>query len=118
MDPDHLLDLKGPWEELRHRCGGSIFSSYTLSMAWLEAFKDLVEPRVLVVEEDGEVVGIAPMALKRQRFSGVPVKLLSMIGDADRKMSLNPLRFLVEPERNDVLDQMVRSIKKVDWNMS
>ena len=73
-------------------------------MAWLEAFKDIVEPRVLVVEEEGEVVGIAPMALKRQRFSGVPVKLLSMIGDADRKMSLNPLRFLVEPERKDVLD--------------
>lgn len=117
---DELEELRGcerSWEELRRRCGGSVFTSHYISMAWLKVYRSAASPCIVAVEDRGEVVGIAPLIHKRMSFAGFPVRALSLVGDADTKLTLDPLRFLVPPDRPDVMDRMVRGIGRLGWNI-
>jgi len=114
---EELEAYREPWEALRTECGGSVYTSYDLAMLWLEVYDDF-EPRVLVVEDHGEVVGIAPLALRRRSVAGIPVRTLSFIGDntGGGRLGLTTFRALFRPGRTDVLDKIIEGIKKLDWN--
>ncbi len=114
---DELKDFEGPWESLRKESGGSIFTSYRMSRAWLSSYEGIVEPRVMIAEESGEVVGIVPMAIKQHRVSGVPVRMVTLVGDGDLMLCLNTLSPLIRPGREDILEALIRSIRSLDWNL-
>lgn len=116
-DLEELRGYERPWEELRRRCGGSIFTSHYVTMSWLGSYRSVASPCIVMVEDRGEVVGIAPLIHKRVSFAGLPVRALSLVGDADLKLTLDPLRLLVPPDRPDVLDRMVRGVSQLGWNI-
>jgi len=116
-DLDELKGMGDAWERVRRECGGSVFSSHYASMAWLESFHDAVRPMVAVAEEGGQVIGVAPMVRKRQSFARLPVRSLSLIGDADGMLTMDPLMLMAPPDRPDVLDELVRALGRPAWSL-
>ena len=114
-DSKELEAYREPWEALRTECRCSRFLSFDLASLWLEVYDDF-EPRVLVVEDHGEVVGIAPLALRRRSVAGIPVRTLSFIGDDRGRLGLDTNMMLVRQGRSDVMDQLVAGIDDIDWN--
>lgn len=114
---DELADYKEQWEDLRKRCGGSIYTSYPLSELWLEVFSRVVSPRVLILEDKGDIVAIAPMALQQYSIAKMPIKMLTLIGDMDMRLGLNTLRVLSLPDRPNIMDEVMGSIAELDWNI-
>jgi CelD/BcsL family acetyltransferase involved in cellulose biosynthesis len=117
---DNTIDLQGyqaEWEALRKRCGGSIFCSFDWAIEWLRHFDKESLPRIIMVEENGALVGLAPLALTEQHSMGVKVKRLSLVGDGVGVAELYDLGVLVSEDRDDILDKMVQEIGRLDWNV-
>ncbi len=117
---DSTIDLQShqaEWEGLRKRCGGSIFSSFDWSIEWLRHFDTVASPRIIMVEEDGVLVGLAPLTVTEERAMGVKVMRLSLVGDGAGVAELYDLGVLVSEDREDVLDKMVQEIARLEWNV-
>jgi len=114
---DELKDLKDGWEALRLETGGSIFSSHELSTLWLKSFNSHYAPRVLTIEDKGDLVGLVPLALRRRSLLRIPINSLSLIGCTDDRLGLNSLTLLYDPQRQDVQSQIIAGIKKIEWDL-
>lgn len=117
---DNTIDLQGyqpEWEELRKRCGGSIFCSFDWAIEWLRHFDKECLPRIIMVEENGVLVGLAPLALTEQHSMGVKVRRLSLVGDGVGVAELYDLGVMVSEDREDILDKMVQEMGRLDWNV-
>jgi CelD/BcsL family acetyltransferase involved in cellulose biosynthesis len=91
---DNTLDLQSyqpAWEALRKRCGGSIFVSFDWTIEWLRHFDRSAQPRVILVEEDGGVVGIAPFVVWEERSMGMKVRKLSLVGTEGSGRAVRPV---------------------------
>jgi CelD/BcsL family acetyltransferase involved in cellulose biosynthesis len=104
------------WERLRKECGGPIYSSYPLTMMWLEAFSQMASPRVIVVEDGGELIGVVPLYVSRHRTAGIPVKTLSLIGQGGY-LGFNNIGVLFQPDRGDAVREAVAGIDRLEWNV-
>ncbi len=113
---DELDDYEERWEALRTSCQGPIYSTYGLSKAWLEVFHDFASPRIILVEEGGDLVGAAPLYLRSSRTAGIPVKTLSLVGEGGR-FGYNEVSILTGPDRNDVVDRITAEVSGIDWNI-
>ncbi|MBI0583769.1 MAG: GNAT family N-acetyltransferase [Methanomassiliicoccus sp.] len=114
---DEMPDHERSWEALRRQCDGTVHSSYYLNRAWLQAFEGSARPRIVVVEEKGSIVGLAPLCSYRYSVKGVPIKVLSLAGDLRGRLRLSTNSILVSPGRPDVLEAMLREIKKLNWSI-
>ncbi len=111
-----LVDYRDQWESLRQECGGLIYCSFDFTRLWLEVFKQVASPRIILIEDKGEVVGIAPFAASNYRVAGLPIKVLALVGDVEHRLRLSSSAVLFSSERHDVLEAMVKEIKQLDWN--
>ncbi|NLT37228.1 MAG: GNAT family N-acetyltransferase [Methanomassiliicoccus sp.] len=117
---DNTIDLQSyqaEWEALRKKCGGSIFCSFDWAIEWLRHFDKESLPRVIMVEENGVLVGLAPLALTEQHSMGVKVKRLSLVGDGMGIAELYDLGIFVSEDREDILDKIVQEMGRLDWNV-
>ncbi len=112
-----LLAIQPEWEELRKRCGGSIFSSFDWAIEWLRHFDRVALPRVVLVEEDGELVGLAPFVVMEHRSMGIKMKKLSMVGNGAGVAELYDLGLMIMENREDVLDVIIEQMDDLDWNV-
>ena len=109
--------MQAEWESLRKRCRGSIFSSFDWAIEWLRHFDSIARPRIIMVEEDGELVGLAPFALMEHRAMGIRMKKLSMIGNGAGVAELYDLGIMVQDGREDVIDAIVNAMGEMEWNV-
>ncbi|NLI73968.1 MAG: GNAT family N-acetyltransferase [Euryarchaeota archaeon] len=109
--------LQPEWESLRKRCRGSIFSSFDWSIEWLRHFNQIAQPRVITIEEEGELVGLAPFSLMEHRAMGIRMRKLSMIGNGVGVAELYDLGILALDNRDDVIDAIIDAIDDLDWNI-
>jgi CelD/BcsL family acetyltransferase involved in cellulose biosynthesis len=114
--PD-LLMVQPEWEDLRKRCRGSIFSSFDWSIEWLRHFDRVASPRVVLVEEDGDLVGLSPFVVMEHRSVGMKLKKLSLVGNGAGVAELYDLGVLVSEGRDDVMDEIVEQMDALDWNV-
>ena len=114
---EELFDHMERWESLRRRCGGPIYASPLFSKLWLEAFETAASARVLLVENSGDLVGVAPLILMRRRIAGVPLRTLMLIGNSRGKLGFSPVAILAEPGRPDAVSAMVSGISGMEWNV-
>ncbi|MDW5562456.1 MAG: GNAT family N-acetyltransferase [Methanomassiliicoccus sp.] len=115
--PEELPDFEERWESLRRECGGTVFASNYLTRAWFEGYGHIAEPRVIVVEDGGDLVGVAPLTTYQYRIGKLPVKVLALAGEMRDRLRLSTTSLLFMPERKDILDLMMREIKRLDWNL-
>lgn len=113
---DELADHQGRWEDLRRECGGTIYSSHALVSSWFKCFGHKVKPRVVLVEEGDELVGVAPMSFHRYTSMGIPIKVLAIAGEVSPNLWLPTASIMFRPGRKDVLDRLLKEIGRMDWN--
>lgn len=100
-----FLDMEGQWDQLLQASDcDSVFMSHSWYRCWWEAFNNGNQLCILVAHSDGQVVGIAPLYLRKSRFRGLPVRRLSfmvngMSPDAD---------IIAAALQREVLDAMLR----------
>ena len=114
---DELSDHEDRWEQLRNRCRGAIFTSYPMVMRWLRSFGHIAAPRIVLAEEGGDLVGVAPLALRSQAIMGMPVRTLSFAGDIDRKLGFSMFSILADPGTQTVARCLEESLRAMDWNV-
>jgi len=112
-----VMLIQPEWESLRKRCGGSIFISFDWAIEWLRHFDRLASPRIVVVEDDGEVVGIAPFVVMEHRSMGMRLKKLSLVGNGAGVAELYDLGIMVDEDREDVMDEIIERMDELDWNI-
>ena len=109
--------IQAEWESLRKRCRGSIFSSFDWGMEWLRHFDQIAQPRIVMVEEDGELIGLAPFAVMEHRAMGIRMRKLSMVGNGAGVAELYDLGIMALDEREDVIDAIVDAMGELEWNV-
>ncbi len=105
------------WENLRLDCRSSIFTSFDLVRIWLEAFKGTAQPQVVMVEDHGALVGIAPMCMQRQSMAGLPVRNLNMVGFGKEILGYSLMSVMAKDADDAVLEELVRGVGRVKWNL-
>ena len=114
---EDVPSIQAEWESLRKRCRGSIFSSFDWGMEWLRHFDQVAQPRIIMVEEDSELVGLAPFAVMEHRAMGIRMRKLSMVGNGAGVAELYDLGILVLDEREDVIEAIVDAMDELEWNV-
>jgi CelD/BcsL family acetyltransferase involved in cellulose biosynthesis len=109
--------LAKDWEELRMACGGSIFTSHAFTQAWLREFSDIAVPKVITAWENGQLVGVAPLAVWERKAVGMRMRILSLIGSAGSTQEFHELGFLSEKERTDVTEGLIDHAGRVRWDI-
>ncbi|MDW5563169.1 MAG: GNAT family N-acetyltransferase [Methanomassiliicoccus sp.] len=112
-----LQSMQAEWEAVRKSTGGSIFTSFDWAIEWLRHFDKVASPRVVFVEEYGQVIAIAPFVLTEQKSMGLRLKKLSLIGNGAGVAELYELGLLVDENREDVLERIVEEMDKIEWNV-
>jgi CelD/BcsL family acetyltransferase involved in cellulose biosynthesis len=112
-----LLAIQPEWEALRKQCGGSIFTSFDWAIEWLRHFDRVALPRVVLVEEEGELVGLAPFVIMELRSMGIKMRKLSLVGNGAGVAELYDLGIMIKENREDVLEEIMEQIDGIDWNV-
>ncbi len=115
--PEEISEHEDRWEALRRECGAGIYSSNFLTRAWFQAYGDHASPRIILIEENGDLVGVAPLAVKVQHVGGMPIRTLGLVGRVDSCLFVSPSTVMYRPGREDVLDRMMEEIRKLDWSL-
>ncbi|MDD1743998.1 MAG: GNAT family N-acetyltransferase, partial [Methanomassiliicoccales archaeon] len=112
-----MKEFKEPWERLEELSAGSIFSSYVCTTEWIKCFGDLVEPSVLVKESGDEIEYIAPLAIRKGRMRGLPVRVLGMIGTILDTSEYYDLTFLRRKGYVDNLNALIDGMSRIKWDV-
>jgi CelD/BcsL family acetyltransferase involved in cellulose biosynthesis len=113
---DELMDYGDRWDILREDSRANIHCSYLLTKIWLNTYDHYAQPRIIFVEDKGKIIGIAPLSTYRIKVYGIPIKILSLIGDAYGILGMPFISIICYPGRQDVLETIVRQIKQMDWD--
>ncbi|MDW5562453.1 MAG: GNAT family N-acetyltransferase [Methanomassiliicoccus sp.] len=114
---EELAEHEDRWEVLRRECRGTVFSSNYLTQAWFKANEASAAPRVILIEDKGELVGVAPLTTYRYKVAGIPVKMLALAGEMKDRLRLSTTQVLYPQGRADVLHEIIDQIKRLDWGM-
>ena len=88
-----------------------------LGMEWLRHFDQVAQPRIIMVEEDAKLVGLAPFAVMEHRAMGIRMRKLSMVGNGAGVAELYDLGILVLDEREDVIEAIVDAMDELEWSV-
>ncbi len=114
---EEMKGIKEPWERLEEECGCGIFSSYLCITEWIKCFGDLVEPAVLVIESKDEIEYIAPLAIRRAKMLGLPIRILGMVGTVLETSEYYNLTFLRRKGDVGNLDALIDGMASLKWDV-
>jgi len=112
---EDLEPLRGPWEELRVKCGGSVFSSFDWTLLWIKNFGHVASPRILIAEEGGDLRGIAPFVVSERTVMGIKVRRLSFVGTEAGAAEYYDLGVLCDD--GEAIDAIFTAMKGLNWNV-
>ena len=79
-DFSSFLALEKEWNSLVERSqDDTIFLRHEWFKCWWNAYGAEKELLILLVKEDGELIGISPFMISKVRFRGFPIKKISFI---------------------------------------
>ncbi|MDD1770718.1 MAG: GNAT family N-acetyltransferase [Methanomassiliicoccales archaeon] len=114
-EPKALAPLVEEWERLRASLGATVFSSHLCTTEWLKSFSDRVKPSVLVVMGD-EMEFIAPLATRKAKMKGIPVRVLGLVGTVLDTSEYYHLSILRKPGSAD-LTPLTRLMASEKWDV-
>jgi len=117
---DSLEEFQGyqeAWEGLRLECGAPIFASYDLVHLWLDNFKSVVKPHVVLIEDRGELVGVAPMFTSHSRVMGLPLNFIGMVGNMNTLFGYSLYSVFAKQDNPETVREMLSCVKIAKWNM-
>jgi CelD/BcsL family acetyltransferase involved in cellulose biosynthesis len=94
---DKLEEFRPIWNSLAEKQGPyKIFLSFDWFKVWLKHFLGENKLLVLLLYKENEIVAIAPFSIKRERFKGVPIKKIELLGNV-----YSPFRYFLINEGDD-----------------
>jgi CelD/BcsL family acetyltransferase involved in cellulose biosynthesis len=111
-----LAPLEKDWESIRRACGGHLFSSYHWITKWYRHFPRLAEPRVVVLEHGGQVIGIAPLAYHSLLMKGLRIRTLWTAGWAGATHELQSVGPMCSEGGQEAYGNLLSGILKTNWN--
>ncbi len=109
--------LREDWESIRETCRGSILTSFDWTSSWLESFRHVVSPKIVVVEEGGRVRGLAPFTISEQKVMGVNVRKLSIVGNGKGTVEMYDLGILHDGYPLALMKTIEKTLDEIKWNM-
>ncbi len=113
--PDELQSLSGEWDKLLGSRGEEVLTSnFFWASSWWSHHGTDAELRVLVFEDDNQIVGIAPLCARTlYRKNLAPVKVRCFIGDGLSDYGC----LLARGDRGAICTEFLRQLKKSkDWH--
>lgn len=114
---DEMSDLQEGWESLRAGCRATVFLSYDWVSLWLRHFGSLASPRIVVLEEGGELRAIAPLVLTVQQFRGIRIGRLLFPGNPMGAAETYDLGIMYRGEMGEIVDGVMAALTEIDWNL-
>jgi hypothetical protein len=114
---EEIKEIKEPWERLEEQGNCCIFSSYLCTIEWIRNFGDLIEPAVLVIGSKDEIEYIAPLAVRKDKMNGLPVRILGMIGTSLDTSEYYNMTFLRKKGFIGNLDALVDGVANIKWDV-
>jgi CelD/BcsL family acetyltransferase involved in cellulose biosynthesis len=110
--------LEPRWTHLLGECiEPSVFLSHDWLYAWWTAYRPAAELAIVLVEDRGELRGVAPLMIETRRRAGLSVRVLRFIGDGTGET--DHMHFLVaRAARDEVLPRLLDAIAALDWDVA
>jgi CelD/BcsL family acetyltransferase involved in cellulose biosynthesis len=72
LDAESFFALKNTWNELLQKSqANNIFLTWEWTYTWWEHYREGKDLFILVAEEDGKIIGLAPLCSRRSRFFSI-----------------------------------------------
>ena len=108
---DDLISIRDDWNRLAERAyTNTVFQTYEFHASWWAAFGSTGQLRVLLAENEGTVVGIAPLMITRRRLFGRTRRVVQFIG----ARSFDYTDFIIDRTRPDVLTLLLSMLAALD----
>ena len=113
---DGFAALGRRWAELLGRAvDPNTFLSHEWLHTWWTAYRPDAELRIVLVERNGALLGIAPMMIERRRRAGIPFRILRFVGDGTYET--DHMNFLVDRDsREAVMANLLGVIGQLPWD--
>ena len=104
---EEITALRGPWTALEQRAEmNTVFARWLFRVLWYRCFApDGDSPLCGTLWHDGELIGVAPMVLRRTRMHGVPVLRVDFSG-----YQIKQGEFLCDPACTETAERLFRAI--------
>lgn len=117
VTPADLLTLRKDWERLAARAAtANIFLTWDWMTAWCQHYAGEMQPRVLAVYDDGDLIALAPLMIREHRVWRVPAfRRIAFLGTglSDR------LDVLLTPGREQMgLGAVVSHLGTLPWDVA
>lgn len=108
---DALIPIRDEWNRLADRSyTNTVFQTYEFHASWWTAFGSTGQLRVLLAENRGTLVGIAPLMLTTRRVFGRAKRVMQFIG----ARSFDYTDFIIDRTRTEVLTLLLGMLDTLD----
>ncbi len=114
---DEIDLMRDEWDEVVKISQSTIFQSHAFTIAWLKRFSDRTAIEVSVVQKDGKVVAILPVASHGVRVLKLNARVLSPVGLCGVQNEYHDLGPMIAVQDDDLLDSLVKEMSKQRWDL-
>lgn len=115
-DAERFLVLRDAWNELlRESHNDLLFMRHEWLSAWWQAYGRAADLRVLLLYDDGRLIGAAPLMRSATRWHGLPIRLLKFTSSG-----VTPRSFLLARDNDpSVIGELLTALQSVraHWDM-
>jgi CelD/BcsL family acetyltransferase involved in cellulose biosynthesis len=108
-DHNDFLSLRNRWNETLQRCSHTIFSTWEWLSTWWKHFGQDKQLLLLLIEENGQIIGIAPLMYSVHTMFGLRRGKIEFIGTPDSDYH----NFIITEKREDCLNLFIDHIRKI-----
>lgn len=110
-----FIALEDEWRNLLARCDHTVFSTWEYLSTWWKHLGEGAKLRIMIAEEDGKLLGIAPFMLSKHTFGGFgSLNKIQFIGQG----STNYACFILRKEHPECLELFLNNLLHFsDWDL-
>lgn len=103
---NNFLELKNTWNRLVNLSNNDIFSTWEWLSIWWKYFGKNKKLLILIAEENGEIVGIAPLMYSKKDFFGINIGVVEFIGAKDLHSGYND--FIIIKHQKKCVEKFIK----------
>lgn len=117
-DTAGFAGLQSQWSRLVERAANaSTFLTHDWLLSWWEAYQPPAQLQILTAHRDGELVGVAPLMIVREKRLGVPVHCLRFVGDGSSET--DHMDFVLRIDMQEpVRAALIHAVEKLRWDLA
>lgn len=114
-DFNNFLNIKEKWNKLlSESTSDTLFLRHEWLCNWWSSYNNKSELLVLLLKNDGRLIGAAPLMLSKGKMRGLPVKKIEFIGNSTWTTN----DFIITEQRERVLEEILNYLFNMKWDMA